>query len=286
MNFDNLNFFNIENIWLSLIRIAVIILVLVVIIIVVRIVSTRLKRYAAKNIPDNKVDIRKRTYTVNSVISNFIIVTSVFIALLIIAGELNIQITPILASAGVLGIVIGFGAQSLIKDIINGLFILFEQQYQIDDIITIGEVSGVVERVSLRTTVLRDLEGIVHYIPNGEIKTVGNRTQGWARALIEVGVHYSENVDNVTKVLQEVFDEILKDKDYKGFILERPTILGNGGIDDLADSAVMFKIICKVVPPHQWDIARQLRKRIKKKFDEKGIEIPFPCNNVYMRSES
>ncbi len=284
MKLSDLNFFEFENIWETLIRIAVVLVILAIIIVIVKIISKRLRKYAANKIPDNKIDIRKRTYTINSVVSNAVVVASVSIALLIIAGELNIQITPILASAGVLGIVIGFGAQSLIKDIINGLFILFEQQYQVDDIVTIGDSSGVVERVSLRTTVLRDLEGVVHYIPNGEIKAVGNRTQGWARALIEVGVHYSENIDKVVVVLEEVFDELLKDKKYRKFIIERPTILGNGGVDDLADSAVMFKIICKVVPPNQWDIARQLRKRIKDKFDEKGIEIPFPCNNIYMRN--
>jgi len=284
MGFSSLDFFEFENIWETLIRIAIVVVVLIALIVIVKLISGKLRRYVSKKISDDKVDIKKRTYTVNSVISNAIIVASVVTALLIIAGELNIQITPILASAGVLGIVIGFGAQSLIKDIINGLFILFEQQYQIDDIITVGEVSGIVEKISLRTTVLRDIEGIVHYIPNGEIKTVGNRTQGWARAVIEVGVHYSENIDKVILTLEEVFDDLLKDKKYKKCILERPTILGNGGVDDLADSAVMFKIICKVIPPNQWDIARQLRKRIKNKFDEKGIEIPFPCNNIYMRN--
>jgi moderate conductance mechanosensitive channel len=284
MKLSDLNFFEFENIWETLIRIGIVLVILIVLIVIVKVVSKKLRKYAANKISDDKIDIRKRTYTINSVVSNAFIVASIAIALLIIAGELNIQITPVLASAGVLGIVIGFGAQSLIRDLINGLFILFEQQYQVDDIVTIGNQSGVVERVSLRTTVLRDLEGVVHYIPNGEIKTVGNRTQGWARALIEVGVHYSENTDKVIRVLEEVFDELLKDKKYKKYIIERPTILGNGGVDDLADSAVMFKIICKVVPPNQWDIARQLRKRIKDKFDEKGIEIPFPCNNIYMRN--
>ena len=284
MKLSDLNFFEFENIWETLIRIGIVLVILIVLIVIIKVVSKKLRTYAANKISDEKIDIRKRTYTINSVVSNALIVTSVVIALLIIAGELNIQVTPILASAGVLGIVIGFGAQSLIRDLINGLFILFEQQYQVDDIVTIGEHSGVVERVSLRTTVLRDLEGIVHYIPNGEIKTVGNRTQGWARALIDVGVHYSEKTDKVVAVLEEVFDDLLKDKKYRKCIIERPTILGNGGVDDLADSAVMFKIICKVVPPNQWDIARQLRKRIKDKFDEKGIEIPFPCNNIYMRN--
>jgi len=185
----------------------------------------------------------------------------------------------------VAGIVIGFGAQSLIKDLINGTFILFEQWFQVNDIVTINGTSGVVEKFNLRTTVLRDLEGVAHYIPNGEISILSNRTHVWARALIEVGVHYKENTDRVIQVLEEVFDQLMADEDFKGCILERPQILGKGGVDSLADSAVMFKIVCKVVPPNQWDIARQLRKRIKDKFDQVGIEIPFPCRNVYMREE-
>lgn len=268
--------------WLSIV---IIIGVVVAIFIIVRLLARRVRKIFERRIGDDRLETKKKTYTFTSVASNLIVAVSVIVAMMIIADELGISVTPLLAGAGVAGVVIGFGAQSLIKDLINGTFILFEQWFQIDDIVTINDTSGVVERFNLRTTVLRDLEGIAHFIPNGEISMLSNRTHVWARAMIEVGVHYKENTDRVIEVLEQVFDELMEDKQFKEYILERPQILGKGGVDSLGDSAVMFKIICKVIPPNQWDIARQLRKRIKDKFDEVGIEIPFPCQNVYMRKE-
>ena len=275
-----------ENFLDNWISILIIVGIVIAIVIIVRVISSRARRIFAEKISDDRAEIKKKTFTFTSVISNLVIVVSVIAALLIIAEQLGISITPLLAGAGVAGIVIGFGAQSLIKDLINGTFILFEQWFQVNDIVTINSTSGVVEKFNLRTTVLRDLEGIAHYIPNGEISVLSNRTHIWARAMIEVGVHYKENTDRVITVLEEVFDELLNDDEFKDVILERPQILGKGGVDSLGDSAVIFKIICKVVPPNQWDIGRQLRKRIKDKFDEVGIEIPFPCRNVYMRDEN
>lgn len=276
----------ITNLKESWINITIIIAALLVLIIIVKVLTGKIRRLFDKKISDEKIEVKKRTFTFTSVISNLIITVSVIAAALIIADELGIKVTPLLAGAGVAGIVIGFGAQSLIKDLINGTFILFEQWFQVNDVVTIGDTSGVVEKFNLRTTVLRDLEGVVHYIPNGEITKLSNRTQLWARAVVEVGVHYKENTDRVIKVLEEVFDELMEDEKYKDVILERPTILGDGGVNDLGDSAVMFKIACMVKPPNQWTIARQLRKRIKDKFDRVGIEIPFPCRNIYMRNEN
>lgn len=275
-----------ENFMDSWLSIVIIIGVLIVIFLIVKLVSRRVRRIFETRISDDRLETKKKTFTFTSVVSNLIMVVSVIAALLIIAQELGISITPLLAGAGVAGIVIGFGAQSLIKDLINGTFILFEQWFQVNDIVTINGTSGVVERFNLRTTVLRDLEGIAHYIPNGEISMLSNRTHVWSRAMIEVGVHYKENTDHVVEVLEQVFDELMDDDQFKDCILERPMILGKGGVDSLGDSAVGFKIICKVIPPNQWDIARQLRKRIKDKFDDVGIEIPYPCRNVYMRDEN
>ena len=273
---------NFLNNWISM---AIIVIAITVLIIVIRILSKRATRLFQERISDDKREIKKRTFTFTAVISNLIIVISIIAGLLIISEQLGISVTPLLAGAGVAGIVIGFGAQSLIRDLINGTFILFEQWYQVNDIVTVNDTSGVVEKFNLRTTVLRDLEGIAHYIPNGEISILSNRTHVWARAMIDIGVHYKENTDRVIAVLEEVFDELIADETLRDFILERPQILGKGGVDSLDDSAVMFKIICKVIPPNQWDVARQLRKRIKDKFDAVGIEIPFPCRNVYMRDE-
>ena len=266
------------------IDIAIIIGALVVLVVIVSISRRRLRRFFEKKIPEDKMLMRKRTLTFNSVISNLIIVIAFIAAALIIAEQLGISVTPLLAGAGVAGIVIGFGAQSLIRDLVNGVFILLEQWYQVDDVVSVGDVTGSVERFNLRTTVIRDIEGTVHYIPNGEITVLGNRTHLWSRAVVEVGVHYDEDTGRIVEVLEEIFDEIMADKKYKKMILERPSILGDDGISELGDSAIIFKLICKVKPGEQWNIARQLRKRIKDKFDEVGIEIPYPCTNIYMRN--
>ncbi len=274
----------IQNFLDNWIDIAIIIGALVVLIIIVSISRRRLRRFFEKKIPVDKMLIRKRTLTFNSVISNLIIVIAFIAAALIIAEQLGISVTPLLAGAGVAGIVIGFGAQSLIRDLINGVFILLEQWYQVDDVVSIGGVTGSVERFNLRTTVIRDIEGTVHYIPNGEITVLGNRTHLWSRAVVEVGVHYDEDTNRIVEVLEEIFDDVMADKKYRKMILERPKILGDDGVSELGDSAIMFKLVCKVKPGEQWNIARQLRKRIKDKFDEVGIEIPYPCTNIYMRN--
>ena len=287
-NTDNLEvatgniFKNFLDNWLNIV---IVIAVLLIVIIVVRIIAGRMRRLVDKKISDEKMVIKKRTYTFTSVVSNLVIVVASVAAILIIADQIGISVTPLLAGAGVAGIVIGFGAQSLIKDLINGIFILLEQWYQINDIVTIGDTTGTVERFNLRSTVIRDIEGTVHFIPNGEINRLSNRTHVWSRALVEVGVHYSENTDRVVEVLEEVFSELMNDKKYKKVILERPTILGNGGVSELGDSSVVFTVICKVKPAEQWTISRQLRKRIKDKFDKVGIEIPYPCTNIYMRNK-
>lgn len=282
---DTLSLHNIfSNLKESWIKIGIVVFILLVIIGIVKVITQRIRATLEKRISQEKIEIKKRTLTFTSVISNLIIATGVIVALLIVAGELGIQITPILAGAGIAGIIIGLGAQTLIKDLINGTFILFEQWFQVNDIVTIGDVSGVVEKFNLRTTVLRDLEGVVHYIPNGEITRLSNRTQQWARAVVDVAVHYKEDTNRVIDVLESVFDELVEDRKYRDFIIERPVVLGDGGVDSLGDSAVVFKVVCTVKPPNQWTIARQLRKRIKDRFDREGIEIPFPCSNIYMRN--
>jgi len=275
-------FKNFLNNWLNII---IIVAALLVVIVIVKIITSRIRRLVKRKISDEKMIIKKRTYTLTSVISNLIIVISAVAAMLVIADQIGISITPLLAGIGVVGIVIGFGAQSLIKDLINGTFILLEQWYQINDIITIGDASGIVEKFNLRTTVIRDIEGALHFIPNGEITRLSNLTHTWSRALVNVSVHYSENTDRVVEVLEGIFNDLMEDKKYRDSILERPTILGDGGVSELGDSAVVFTVICKVKPAEQWTIGKQLRKRIKDKFDLLGIEIPYPCTNIYLRNK-
>ena len=187
---------NLRENWLDIV---IILGVFIIFSVVVSVIRRRLRRLFERRIPEDRMMLRKRTLTFNSVVSNLIIVIAFIAAALIIAGELGISITPLLAGAGVAGIVVGFGAQSLIKDLINGVFILFEQWYQVGDVVTIGGVTGAVERFNLRTTMIRDIEGTIHFFPNGEISVLGNRTNLWSRAVVSIGVHYKENTDRVTR---------------------------------------------------------------------------------------
>ncbi|MHB8278881.1 MAG: mechanosensitive ion channel family protein [Candidatus Humimicrobiaceae bacterium] len=276
----------IENFKQSWLLIVIILAAIIILFVIVRLASVKFKKIVNKKISEEKIEIKKKTYTLISVLSSLVLVLGVLISFLVVADILGINIVPFLTGAGILGVIIGFGAQNLIKDIINGLFILMEQWFQVDDIITVGNISGVVEKFNLRTTVIRDLNGKVHFIPNGQITILGNFTSGWARAVIDVSVSYKENTERVISALEEVFDDLMKKKEYKKFILERPCILGDGGINELGDSSVIFKIAFKVKPPNQWTIERQLRKMIKSKFDEAGIEIPYPCRNIYIKNEN
>ncbi|MCL4385924.1 MAG: mechanosensitive ion channel family protein [Actinobacteria bacterium] len=268
------------------IPVTIVFLSLLILLLVIRIILRKVKKVIDDKIPDNKTEIKKKSFTFTNVAGNLIIVFITLAAILIISQQLGINLIPVLTGAGILGIVIGFGAQNLIKDIINGMFILFEQWFQINDIIAVGDKAGVVEKFNLRVTVIRDLNGKVHYIPNGQINILSNLSQEWANAVVDIGVHYKENTDKVIKVLEEIFDDLVNDVKYKDLILERPEILGDNGVDDLSNSSVIFKIICKVKPSNQWTIERQLRKKIKDKFDEAGIEIPYPSRNIYIKDNN
>lgn len=193
--------------------------------------------------------------------------------------SVGINMAPLLAGAGIAGLAFGFGGQYLIRDIINGIFILIEGQYRIDDVVKIGEHGGLVESVNLRHTRLRDLEGRVIYIPNGEIKDVVNFTKEYAQALLNVGVAYKENVDHVMEVLKQIAAEMRKDAYFGRVILDDLEMLG---VDDFADSQVTIKCRIKTLPIKQWEVAREFRRRIKNRFDELGIEIPFPHRTLYL----
>ncbi len=210
--------------------------------------------------------------------------------LLIIGGgaimvleETGIPIGPLVGGAAVVGLAIAFGAQSLIKDYFTGFILLLEQQYLINDVIRIGDVAGQVESISLRMTALRDLDGRVHFIPHGEIHSVTNLTHGWSRAVMEIGVAYKENVDRVMTVLQELGRELRRDEQFKKLILEDLTMLG---VEALGASAVVIKLFFKTEPLQQWTIKREFLRRVKNRFDELRIEIPFPHRTVYHRREN
>jgi small conductance mechanosensitive channel len=202
---------------------------------------------------------------------------------LMILDEVGIPIVPLMGGAAVLGLAVAFGAQNLIKDYFSGFMVLLEDQYGINDVVTIGSISGLVEHISLRTTVLRDLEGIVHFIPHGTITTVSNQTHGWSRALFDVGIDYKENVDRVMDVLLELGRELRRDSVFGPLILDDPEMLG---VDNLADSSVVVKFFLKTRPLQQWTVKREMLRRIKKRFDELGIEIPYPHQTVHHRYDT
>jgi len=198
--------------------------------------------------------------------------------LYMILHEFGVDVAPLLAGLGIAGLAFGFGGQYLIRDIISGIFILFEDQFHVNDVIKIGDLAGLVEKINLRVTVLRDLQGRVIFIPNGEIKSVINYTKKWSRALFDIGVAYKENVDHVMDVIKELGKEIRKDPYFGKLILNDLEMLG---VDDFADSQVTIKFMIKTIPIKQWEVAREFRRRLKNKFDELGIEIPFPHQTVY-----
>jgi small-conductance mechanosensitive channel len=204
------------------------------------------------------------------------------IIVLMILGELGLNIGPLLASAGILGVALGFGAQSLVKDFLSGLFMIVEDQYGVGDVVDLGEASGAIEAVGLRVTRLRSVDGTVWYVPNGQIQRVGNQSQGWARAVLDIGVAYGEDIPRVQALLTQVGQALHADPAYAALIMEEPEVWG---VEALSADSVVVRIVVKTVPLEQWTVARELRRRIKAAFDAEGIEIPFPQRTVWMRDE-
>ncbi|HSH51027.1 MAG TPA: mechanosensitive ion channel family protein, partial [Bacteroidales bacterium] len=209
-----------------------------------------------------------------------VIVWTIF--LMILFKKFGIDIGPILAGAGILGLAVGFGAQELVRDFISGFFILLENQIRAGDVAIINGTGGLVEKIELRTITLRDFSGVVHVLQNGKINTISNMTKEWSAMVFDIGVAYKENVDDVIKVMQEVGEKMLTDPEYKEKIKEPLEIFG---LDKFDDSAIVIKARLKTVPGDQWALGREYRRRLKKAFDEKGIEIPFPHTTVYWGEE-
>jgi small conductance mechanosensitive channel len=220
-----------------------------------------------------------RIETLARVFRNTAGVVILLVAGMLVLGELGISVAPILATAGVAGVAIGFGAQSLVKNFLAGFFLLFDDQVRQGDVVQIAGIGGLVEEVTLRYVRLRDLEGHVHYVPNGEITVVTNRTREYATAVIEVGVAYREDPDEAFAVMREVASAMRADPQWKERMAADLEILG---VDKWADSAVILRARLRVVPAiQQWNVKREFLKRLKKAFDERGIEIPFPHLTVY-----
>ncbi len=228
---------------------------------------------------ESKEAIKKRTDTLLFVFIGAGRVLIVIIVIFMILSELGIPIAPVLASFGIAGIAVGFGAQYLIRDLIAGIFILLENQYRVGDVIRVADVAGGVEAVNLRRTLLRDLDGILHVVPNGEIRVASNFTKKYSRAHLNISVAYKEDLDRVMSIIRKTWEEIAEDPEWGEFLISKtPWLLR---VDEFGDSGIIIKVVGETQPIKQWDVMGELRRRIKRVFDEQGIEIPWPHTKVY-----
>lgn len=236
-----------------------------------------LKTYLGSQAEDNPEEV-KRIETLGQVFHYAASVAIVVVAGMLLLGELGISIGPLLATAGVVGMAIGFGAQHLIRDYFTGFFLLLENQVRQGDVVTVADKGGLVEEVTLRYIKLRDYDGNVHFVPNGSITTVTNMSRGFAFSVIDVGVAYRENIDEVIEVMKQVGTDLRQDPVFASKILED---IEMAGVDKLDDSAVVIRCRFKVPPLEQWGVRREYLRRLKLTFDERGIEIPYPHITVY-----
>ncbi len=227
-----------------------------------------------------KAELGKRSNTLSSALTHIIGLVILIAAIFMLLSEVGIDITPLLAGAGVVGIAIGFGAQGLIKDVLAGFFIMVEDQYNVGDVVRIADVAGGVEGLNLRRTLLRDLDGILHVVPNSEIKVASNFTKMWSRAHLNISVAYKEDLDKVMSIIRKTWEELAEDADWGPFLISKtPWLLR---VDAFGDSGIIIKVVGETQPIKQWDVMGELRRRIKKVFDEEGIEIPWPHVKLYL----
>ncbi len=259
-------------------HILVILIVMVIALIIARVFSTKIFAPFKSSAAD-KLEMQKRYTTLSSLVRYVLSVVIFVISTIMILGELGIEIGPILAAAGVVGLAVGFGAQNIVQDVFSGFFIILEDQIRVDDVVQIAGKGGLVEKVNLRMIILRDLAGNVHFIRNGKIDIVTNMTKEYSRYVFDIGVAYRENVDEVIAVIKEVDAELRTDSEYGPDILEEIEILG---LDKFDNSAVVIKARTKTKPIKQWRVAREFNRRLKIAFDARDIEIPFPHMTVYM----
>lgn len=224
----------------------------------------------------------KRMTTLVRIFSWTVSIIIVVLAFMMVVQEFGVKIGPILASAGIVGVAVGFGGQYLVRDLITGFFIIFENQYRIGDVVTIVGISGAVEDINLRITTLRDMNGTVHYIPHGEIKTVSNMAKQFSKININLSVSYKANIEHVKSVINSVGIQMAEDEDWKEYITEAPCFLR---VDSLDDSSVSIKVVGVTIPLKQWDVAGEFRKRIKEAFENEGIEIPYPQRVIHHLNE-
>ncbi len=248
----------------------------------VRKLKSLLERRTIRRHDEPNLEVEKRLNTLMGIIRKVVALTIWTIFILIFLKKINIDIAPILAGAGIIGLAVGFGAQELVRDFITGFFILLENQIRTGDVAIINGTGGLVEKIELRTITLRDLSGTVHIFQNGKINSVSNMTKDWSAMVFDIGVAYKEDLNIVMKLMKQVADKMMEEADYKDNILEPMEVFG---LDSFGDSALVVKGRIKTKPIQQWSIGREYRKRLKELFDEHNIEIPFPHQTIYWGEE-
>jgi len=277
MNFNS--FWNEFTAWLEMhwAQIVIIVIGTVIALVITRLVTRRIVSIYKRR--DTDREHQKRAETLGAIF-NYVLTTVVLaVAVMLLLDIFGLQLGPLLAAAGVVGIAVGFGAQHLVQDFTNGFFMMLDNEVRIGDVIEAGGKLGTVEQFGLRQVVLRDIAGNVHFIPNSKIDIVTNMTMAYSYCLMDIGVAYRENVDEVGDIIRSVDEDLRRDEEYGPLISEPVEIMG---LDQFADSALMIKIRIKVQPGRQWKIKRAFYARLKKAFDAAGIEIPFPHMTLYM----
>jgi small-conductance mechanosensitive channel len=226
--------------------------------------------------------VTQRAGALGAVLGSVASITIYTVAVIMVMGEFDVSLGPLLAAAGVVGVALGFGAQSLVRDFLSGIFIIIEDQYGVGDIVDLGEASGTVEEVTLRVTRVRDVRGTLWHVPNGEIRRVGNQSQLWARVILDIEVAYDTDIAKASAVVKEVADAVWREGLKAAPILEEPEVWG---VESFGPDAIVLRLAVKTEPGVQWALARELRTRLKQAFDEHGIEIPFPQRTVWLRGD-
>ena len=276
--------------WEPLLKSALrVVLILILSWVVMRVIRSALKQFEKQLMRQGRkggesvVESQKRVDTLVNLLRQAALLAVMITALLMILKQVGVEVGPVIASAGILGLAVGFGAQNLVKDVISGFFIILENQIRVGDVALINGTGGLVEQIKFRTTVLRDLGGVVHVFPNGSIDSISNMTLGWSAYVFDIGVAYKEDTDRVTSVMREVGRGMKEDETFGPFMLEEPEIFG---VDNFDDSAVVIKGRIRTKPIKQWEVGREFLRRVKQAFDEQDIEIPFPHTSLYFGEAS
>ena len=223
----------------------------------------------------------QRAATMGTLLKSIVSGVVITVIALMAISELGYDIAPLIASAGIIGVALGFGSQALVKDFLSGIFMIFEDQYGVGDVVDLGEASGTVEAVSLRVTRLRDVNGTVWYVRNGEILRVGNMSQNWARTVLDVTVGYKEDLVRVRRTLEEVAHDLWDDEDFKGLIIEEPEVWG---VESLGVDGIVVRVTLKTAPMEQWGVARAMRERVKARFEHEGIDLAVAQRVMWQES--